>query len=376
VKAARAFALAGALVASAFATSQAQADGKLAPLKVEGFAPDAQLVGGGGFGLGGALDNYFLGRLRLGALYAHEPWIANAGVTVDVGALGNFGVGCELELNTWRGLFADVGLARVDEHQWMSHLGVGYTVLGLEWQHLYSDAKPRDAFMFEVRLPLGTWWFLVGSKTADRTVASVRKVQPLGPQPTAATAKPPEQPTVLPIVAPVAPSAPSDADRDEARQLAEEAQRAMHSGDYPAAVAAWQRAYQRTSDAKFLLQLAEAEIAQGKLRAASDELRRFLAALPADSAPEARAEAQRQLDDVQRRIAHLRLELRGAHGDERVELDGNVEPAAALGYDVALDPGDHALSVRRAERALAAQTFHVGDGELLRISVDLAAATP
>jgi hypothetical protein len=285
-------------------------------------------------------------------------------------------VGCELELNTWRGLFADVGLARVDDHQWLSHLGVGYTVLGLEWQHLYSDAKPRDAFMFEVRLPLGTWWFLVGSKTADRTVASVRKVQPLGPQPAAATTKPAEQPDLLPIAPPVAPTAPSDADRDEARQLAEEAHRAMQSGDYPAAVAAWQRAYQRTSDAQFLLQLVEALIAQGKLRAASDELRRFLAAAPADSAPQARADAQRRLDDVQRRIAHLRLELRGAHGDERVELDGSIEPAAALGYDVALDPGDHAMSVRRAERTLATQTFHASDGELVRLSVDLAAATP
>jgi hypothetical protein len=357
------------------AASPARADGRAAAPRVEGFAPDAQLVGGGGFGLGGPLSNYFLGRLRLGALYAREPWIANAGVTIEVGALGTFGVGCELELNTWKGLFAEVGFASVDDHQWMGHIALGYTVLGLEWQHLFSDAKTTDAVMFEVRLPLGTWWFLVGNKTADRTVASVRKAQPplVGPQPMAAAVTTPaeaEEPLPVP---PAAPPPPSAADRDEARQLSAEAQHAIESGEHAQAAAAFRRAYQRSADPPLLLQLAEAEVAQGKLRAAAQELRHFLAVAPTGSGDEARTAAQRKLEDVERRIAHLRLDLRGARGDERVELDGAIEPAALLGYDVALDPGDHSLVLRRADQPLTTRSFHASDGELVRLVLDASA---
>jgi hypothetical protein len=348
-------------------------DSKVAAPRVEGFAPDAQLVGGGGFGLGGPLSNYFLGRLRLGALYAREPWIANAGVSIEVGALGEFGVGCELELNTWKGLFAQIGFASVTDHQWMGHVALGYTVLGLEWQHRFGDATTHDALLFEVRLPLGTWWFLVGNKTADRTVASVRKAQPtpVGPQPTAAVIPAADQPEAPLTLSPAAPAPPSAADKDEARQLLAEAQQASARGEYAQAAAALQRAYQRIADPQLLLQLAEAERAQGKLRAAAQELRHFLAVAPAGEGDEqAKLAAQHKLEDVERRIAHLRLELRGARGDERVELDGALEPAALLGYDVPLDPGDHELVLRRADQPLSTRSFHAGDGELVRLALD------
>ncbi|HEY2732335.1 MAG TPA: hypothetical protein VGI70_00040, partial [Polyangiales bacterium] len=46
---------------------------------LQGFSVDGQLVGGGGLGFGGKLSNYFLGRARLGALYADQPWMLNAG---------------------------------------------------------------------------------------------------------------------------------------------------------------------------------------------------------------------------------------------------------------------------------------------------------
>ena len=52
-----------------------------------GVSFDAQLTGGGGFAFRSSLDNPFLGRVRMGALYAAQPWMANVGATLQFGAL-------------------------------------------------------------------------------------------------------------------------------------------------------------------------------------------------------------------------------------------------------------------------------------------------
>jgi hypothetical protein len=162
-----------------------------ATTSANGFAPDAQLVGGLGIGFGHGLGNPFLGRARLGALYAHEPWIANLGLSLELGALAQRGIGGEFELNSWGGLFAGVGLARVEGNEWMGHLSVGYTNFGLEFQHRFSQARPSYALLFEVRVPIGIWWFLVGRRSAETKQASsvggapAPRVMRIPPPPTA-----------------------------------------------------------------------------------------------------------------------------------------------------------------------------------------------
>jgi hypothetical protein len=367
------------VVPFAFA-SAALADGGVAPLSANGLGPDAQLVGGGGFGLGGSLRNPFLGRARLGALYAVEPWIFNAGISFEVGALGQLGVGCELELNAWRGFFADLGFARADGKQWMGHLSLGYTVFGIEWQQRFSDARPNHALLFEVRLPLGIWWRLVGRNSEQRSAVQARQAQALSP---ARTVPPTAAASPLPLVR--APSAdqppvaaesigPSEADRAELAQAQAEAERETQRGNHAAAAAALQRAYMLHPDARILLQLAQAELAQGRLLLAAKDLRRFLDTARTPQAQAERVTAQSQLDGLQRRLAHLRVELTGAMGDEQIELDGVVEAAATLGYDVALDPGEHSLVMLRHGQPLARRSFKAAEAELVRVSID--ATTP
>lgn len=125
---------------------------------VDGLGPDAQLVGGIGFGFERKLDNFFLARARLGALYASAPWIVNLGLTAEVGALAGLGWGGELEVSRGGTFFGNVGVAHVDQARWLAHVSVGFTIFGLEWQHVFDGPKPHNALLLEVRLPLGLWW--------------------------------------------------------------------------------------------------------------------------------------------------------------------------------------------------------------------------
>ncbi|MEY4575630.1 MAG: hypothetical protein RL701_333, partial [Pseudomonadota bacterium] len=166
--------------------TQAQASAPVTPMpmpvassSIDGLGPDAQLTGGGGFAFGKKLDNYFLARARVGLLYAHEPFSLQLGMTLEAGGLARLGVGGELELNAPHALFGSAGLARVDGGQWLSHAGVGWLVLGIEWQHRFGGDAPSDALMFHVRVPLGTWWLEQRKKrAAERAVRALKTAQP------------------------------------------------------------------------------------------------------------------------------------------------------------------------------------------------------
>lgn len=129
-------------------------------LRIEGAWVDAALSLGGGIGVGNDLDSNVFGRLRLGALYAYEPWIVNLGVTGELGALAERGVGAELEVNHFGGPWAQFGISRVLDAQWMSHLALGFAVFGVEWQHRLGTPS-RHAVLFLLRAPIGIWWFLL-----------------------------------------------------------------------------------------------------------------------------------------------------------------------------------------------------------------------
>ncbi|HKP58146.1 MAG TPA: hypothetical protein VJV78_15545, partial [Polyangiales bacterium] len=141
-----------------------------------GLAPDAQLTGGIGAALNGKLDNLFLGRLRLGVLYAFDPFWVGAGAIAEVGALPGLSLGGELEFNQIQGWFGNVGLAYAEHQRITGHLTLGYMVFGVEWQHDFTRSKPNDALLASVRLPLGFWWF--ASRSEKKSAA---------PPPSAAT---------------------------------------------------------------------------------------------------------------------------------------------------------------------------------------------
>jgi hypothetical protein len=132
-------------------------------LRTRGFWPDIALAVGGGIGLGESLDTNVMARARLGALYAYEPLIVNFGITGEVGALARRGLGVELELNHFGGPFLQAGFERVAGDDWMSHLMLGFSMFGIEWQHRVDPGAgaANNALMFVLRAPIGIWWFLL-----------------------------------------------------------------------------------------------------------------------------------------------------------------------------------------------------------------------
>jgi hypothetical protein len=349
----------------------------LAPSASDGFGPDAQLSGGGGFAFGKPLDNYFLARARVGFLYAHEPLSLQLGVTLEAGGLARFGVGGELELNAPHALFGSAGLARVDGGQWMSHAIVGWLVLGIEWQHRFGGDAPSDALMFHVRLPLGTWWLEQRQKrAAERALRALKTSQPPlqlpvdEPAPaTAPTAPSAPVPGSGAEVAPATtPAAPSARDRELYASIAA-AQQARDQGDFAAEAMALARAYALAPSAELALQLIAAEERLGKWLLALAELRRLL--MVTELSPQLRAQAENMQAALQTKLPHLRLAASGVVGQEQVLIDGVVEPTALHGYDVPIDPGEHELIIQRQARTVAQQHFRAAEAELVRLSLTL-----
>jgi hypothetical protein len=337
------------------------------PFKAEGLGPDAELTGGGGLGIGGKLENPFLARVRVGALYAHQPWIANLGVTLELGALGRFGLGGEFELNFGRGFFGNVGVARVEGNPWMSHVGVGFMIFGLEWQHRYARERPRDALMLFVRMPLGIWWLRKRQEDAAEALRTRAVRASVGPRPAAA-----DEPLALPPSAAEAPAPIAAEDANKSGEVAaalDEARGASERGEHALAALALARAYALRPDGQILLQLSAAEEGVGRWRAAASDLQRALSG-PGLSTEDSAA-ATRHLAELKARMPQLRLTLDHAAGDEQLMVDGALEPSATLGYDVPLDPGPHTITIVRNGVELARREVELSAGALTRLQLDL-----
>lgn len=168
---------------AASAPSAASAQVFAEELRIKGLWPDLALQFGAGFGIGDRLATPVFGRARLGALYAYEPIILNLGLTGELGALARRGLGVELELNHFGGLWLQGGFERVLGDDWMTHATLGYTVIGVEWQHRFTD-RPDNAVLIVVRATLGILWFLLADDARrTREQRARQKALPVVPTP-------------------------------------------------------------------------------------------------------------------------------------------------------------------------------------------------
>ena len=129
-------------------------------LLVKGWSWDLQIEGGLGFGLDGRLPDIALGRLRAGALLADEPLIYNLGITGELGGLASRGAGVEMEVNHFGGPWLRAGFSYLRGDDWMTRASLGFAIFSLEWQHRLASREPRNALMFQLRLPIGIYHFL------------------------------------------------------------------------------------------------------------------------------------------------------------------------------------------------------------------------
>lgn len=148
-----------ALLVAGLPAGSAVAQAAAEERRITGAFPDAALSVGAGIGLGNGLSDNVFARLRLGGLLAYEPWIVNLGITGEVGGLAELGVGGELEINHFGGLWLQLNGSRVDGAQYMGHLALGFALFGVEWQHRFGGGDD-NALVFLLRLPIGIWWFM------------------------------------------------------------------------------------------------------------------------------------------------------------------------------------------------------------------------
>ncbi|HET6340269.1 MAG TPA: hypothetical protein VFG30_43975 [Polyangiales bacterium] len=384
--------LASALSASLCAFTLSTSSPARAQAPTEGFGPDLQIAGGIGFGLDEKIDNNFLGRVRLGALYAFEPFWLSGGAAVEAGGLAGLAVGGELELNEFRGWFANLGVNYARNERITGHVGAGYTIFGLEYQHTFGDHSPSEALLFTVRFPLGFWWFTMDREERARTPppSTPQSSPKLPPQqsrpltPAASSGGTAQQPRPLGPTTGDPQSgratAPTVVD-PQTRERLERGQRALDEatvaglrGDYAAQSDALWRAYTAQPDPLLFLRIADAEIARGKRALALDALQRFLASTATTDTVSVLSEkpnAQAKLNELQPQLARVRVTLDAAKGDEQVAIDGTPQPSALLGYDLWVDPGPHVLTVRSSDRPDLDQPFEAHAGELVRLAPSL-----
>jgi hypothetical protein len=229
-------------------------------------------------------------------------------------------------------------------------------IFGLEWEHDFERDKPNDALLISVRLPLGFWWFTSG-----------REKSPIAPPPSAAR-------TSKGVVAAQPPTTATAPPRSPAQGALDEAAIAEAHGDQGALADALRRAYAAEPDPMLWLRIADADLARDRPALALEDLQRFLAVASTGAALAQRPQAEARVQELNTKVARLRLTLAAASGGERVEVDGVDQPSALAGYDVLIDPGTHQLRIHRGQALLLERAFDAQPGELIRLDLSLPAA--
>jgi hypothetical protein len=151
-----------------------------------------------------------------------------------------------------------------------------------------------------------------------------------------------------------------EATKNAARALAEEGERLFDAGDYAGAADRFLRAKRLVPVPTLEVWLARALDKQGKLIEAEERYRAALRAELSPDAPDAFqkavADAERELEQLKRRIPTLKIERRTGVG--RVTLDGKAVPDALLGVERPLNPGTHRIEGEGA----VARSISVAEG--------------
>lgn len=130
-----------------------------------GIQLDFQIEGGAGLALRGELDYTLFGRARLGMLIVREPIVFAFGGTFELGGTIGIGVGGQLDfIHLASGWSLNLGGAySLQDRAAAVSASIGYAILGIEWQHHFSD-RDSDAIFFKVRIPVGVFLFLLNHR--------------------------------------------------------------------------------------------------------------------------------------------------------------------------------------------------------------------
>jgi tetratricopeptide (TPR) repeat protein len=163
--------------------------------------------------------------------------------------------------------------------------------------------------------------------------------------------------------------------RQQAQQLADKAFDLLQQGSYDEAAELFRKADKRFHSPVFLVFAAEAEEKRGRLLAAHELLKAIDEEDLADYAPDAfrtaKQQARERLDALTPRIPRLQVTVRGGAEGASFSLDDRELARAELDAPILVDPGDHVLTVRRADGPMIERRFSVAAGEESQLEIDL-----
>lgn len=156
--------------------------------------------------------------------------------------------------------------------------------------------------------------------------------------------------------------AQSASEQSLARDQFREGVRASREQQWPEAVEAFQRSLELAPRPMTMMNLAGALAQVGQLVEAAEAYRMFLSEAQSGAAARVRGEAQTQLDALEARIPHVRLQIHGRLDSDTVTLDEYQLSAAAVGSPLPVDPGEHTLTITRDGFDPRAVTFTAQEG--------------
>ena len=159
------------------------------------------------------------------------------------------------------------------------------------------------------------------------------------------------------------------AEDDPAQRLFNQGVAAARENRWNEAREAFARAYGLSQRSVVLINLAAAEVRTGRLKEAASDYRRIL---EGDVAPETaafRKAAADMLPALEGRIPRIRLHAKGLGATDVVEIDGETISSDRLEEPRLVDPGAHAVVVKRSGAERSRVSFSVAEGESHDISV-------
>jgi hypothetical protein len=183
----------------------------------------------------------------------------------------------------------------------------------------------------------------------------------------------------LVVVTPHALAAPSAADRETARALMRDGDKAFDAKDFAAALKHYQAAHALVGLPSTGLWLAKAHAARGELVEAHDVLTqaRRIPADPNENAPnkKARAEIDALAQALAPRVPSLVVVVKGPASSDALEvrLDGALLPVALVGLPRKVNPGTYEVSAVAPGHRPAKGSVQLGEGETKTLELVLEA---
>ena len=168
---------------------------------------------------------------------------------------------------------------------------------------------------------------------------------------------------------------PSASETALAREQYRDGMTHAEAGRWPAAYAAFSRAYSLVRRPLVLLNLAGAEEQIGRLVESAEHYRQFLREVTTGREAQQRSVAEQGLARVEPRIPRARFMLAAARNTDTYLLDDAALATAAMGTALPLDPGAHTLVVTNAEREIGRVSFTLREGETKDVLVTVTRPT-